>query len=72
MTDNNGKAELLQRLMTDADFRRRLLSDPEGVIAAEGYIIDPAVIDQLKSLDVAAAEAAIAQLGSEASREAAG
>ena len=72
MVNNKGKAELLQKMMTDADFRARLLDDPAGVTAAEGYTVDQTVIDQLTAMDAAAAEAAIAQLGSEAGREAAG
>ena len=72
MSDNRGKADLLQRLMSDADFRARLFADPEGVVAEEGYTLDAETLEKLKSLDAAAAEAAISQLGEEASREAAG
>ena len=72
MGENKGKAELLERLIADADFRARLLADPERVIAEEGYTVDDATVAQLKAADAEAAEAAIAQLGSEAGREAAG
>lgn len=72
MGETKGKAELLQRLMSDADFRARLFADPDGVVAEEGYTIDDETMEKLRSLDAEAAEAAIGQLGAEASREAAG
>ena len=53
-----GKEELIGRAVVDADFRKRLLADPEGVIAAEGYEIDAELLEQIKNVDPEAAEAA--------------
>lgn len=53
-----GKEELIGRAVVDADFRKRLLEDPDAVIAAEGYEIDAATLEQIKSVDPDAAEAA--------------
>lgn len=66
-----GKQELIGRAVVDADFRKRLLADPEGVIQAEGYEVGPEVIEQIKSMDPAAAESAAKGLTSEAARKAA-
>ncbi|MCB9763068.1 MAG: Franean1_4349 family RiPP [Alphaproteobacteria bacterium] len=60
-----GKTELLGRAMTDPDFRQRLFNDPEGTIAADGYVIDDETLTQLKALDPQAAEQAAAALGDE-------
>jgi hypothetical protein len=57
-----GKEELIGRAVVDADFRKRLLADPDGTIAAEGYEIDDELLAQIKSVDAAAAEAATADL----------
>ena len=46
----------------DADFRKKLLADPEMVIQAEGYEIEPAVVDKLKAMDPAVVEAAVGKL----------
>ncbi|HUG33088.1 MAG TPA: Os1348 family NHLP clan protein [Acidimicrobiia bacterium] len=43
--------ELLGRAMQDPDFRRRLLTDPHGVVTAEGYDLDGAQLDALSRLD---------------------
>lgn len=37
--------------MQDSDFRRRLLADPHGVVAAEGYELDDAQLEALSRLD---------------------
>lgn len=59
-----GKEELIGRAVIDIDFRNRLLADPVGTIEAEGYDIEPALLEQLKNLDPAAAAAAAAGLDS--------
>jgi hypothetical protein len=56
--------ELIGRAVIDPEFRKRLLSDPEGTIRAEGYEVDQDFLDQLKSIDPEAAEAAAANLDS--------
>lgn len=43
--------ELIGRAIQDPDFRRRLLEDPRGVVAAEGYELDGAQLDALSRLD---------------------
>jgi hypothetical protein len=67
-----GKDELIGRAVVDADFRKRLLTDPEGVIASEGYEVEPDVIEKIKQLDPDAAEAAAKGLTTDAKRKAAG
>lgn len=57
-----GKEELIGRAIIDADFRKRLLADPQGTIEAEGFEVEPELIEQLKGIDPAAAEAAAAGL----------
>ncbi len=56
--ENKGKEALFGRAVIDPDFRKRLLNDPEGTIAAEGYTVEQEVVDQLKAMDAEAAEAA--------------
>jgi hypothetical protein len=51
--------ELLGRAIQDSDFRRRLLADPGGVVAAEGYDLDDAQLDALSRLDPAIVDDAI-------------
>lgn len=53
-----GKEELIGRAIIDADFRARLLADPAGTIQAEGFEVEPQLVEQLKNIDPAAAEAA--------------
>ncbi len=53
-----GKEELIGRAVIDADFRARLLADPQGTIEAEGFEVEPELINQLKAMDPVAAEAA--------------
>ncbi len=36
-------AELLARTLTDDDFRKRLLADPEGTLRAEGFSLPPEI-----------------------------
>lgn len=59
-----GKEELIGRAVVDADFRKRLLENPEAVVKAEGYEIDAATLAQIKSVDPAAAEAATSDIDS--------
>lgn len=51
--------ELIGRAVQDADFRRRLLDDPEAAVMAEGYQLEPEQIEALKRLDARAVDAAI-------------
>ena len=40
--------DLIGRAVTDADFRRRLLADPDGTIASEDYAISDEMRQQIK------------------------
>jgi hypothetical protein len=40
--------EIVERAEADAAFRRRLIADLEGALAAEGYERDPAVVAALR------------------------
>ncbi len=62
MPQKKGYNELVGQAIIDADFRKKLLADPEQVIADEGYEIDQAVVDKLKAIDPVAAEAAVSKL----------
>lgn len=62
MPKKKGYNELVGQAIIDADFRKKLLADPEGLIQAEGFEIDQAIIDKLKAIDPVAAEAAVAKL----------
>jgi hypothetical protein len=61
-SSEKGTDSLIGRAVIDPDFRRRLLTDPEATIAAEGYEVSPEIMGQLKGMDPAAAEAAAANL----------
>ena len=67
-----GKDALIGRAVTDPDFRRRLLENPEQTIQQEGYEIPAELVEQLKNLDADAAEAATRDLEDFATRRAAG
>ena len=43
--------ELIGRAVQDPEFRRRLLTDPRGLVAAEGYHLDDEQLEALSSLD---------------------
>lgn len=62
MPQKKGYNELVGQAIIDADFRKKLLSDPEGVIQAEGFEVEQAIVDKLKAIDPVAAEAAVAKL----------
>lgn len=51
--------ELIGRAVQDADFRRRLLDDPEEAVTAEGYRLEPEQIEALRRLDARAVDEAI-------------
>jgi hypothetical protein len=51
--------ELIGRAVQDADFRRRLLDDPQQVVKAEGYELEPDQIEALQRLDPRAIDEAI-------------
>lgn len=51
--------ELVGRAIQDPEFRRRLLSDPEAVVQAEGWELSSAQIQALRDLDPRAVEEAI-------------
>ena len=53
---------LIERTIQDADFRQRLLEDPIGVITAEEYEVPAEILDQIRQMDRAALEDAIASL----------
>lgn len=56
--------ELVGRAIQNAEFRRRLLADPAGVVAAEGYDLTEAQMDAIRNLDAEAVDKAIdAMLG---------
>jgi hypothetical protein len=44
----DGLDEIVARAEADAAFRKRLIADLEGALAAEGYERDPAVIAALR------------------------
>lgn len=58
MAVKKGYDELVGRAVTDGDFRKKLMSDPEVTIAEEGYEVSEDVIAKLKAIDPEAAEAA--------------
>lgn len=66
-----GKEALFGRAVVDPEFRKQLLADPEGTIAAGGYEVDAEVLQTLKDVDPAEAEAATRDLDSPADRRAA-
>jgi hypothetical protein len=41
--------EIVARAQADASFRKRLIADLEGALAAEGYDRDPAVLAALRA-----------------------
>jgi len=43
--------ELIGRAVQDPEFRRRLLTDPRGLVAAEGYDLDDDQVEALSNLD---------------------
>jgi hypothetical protein len=56
--------ELVGRAIQDTEFRRRLLAEPEGVVAAEGYDLTEAQMEAIRNLDAEAVDEAIdAMLG---------
>lgn len=56
--------ELVGRAIQDTEFRRRLLAEPEGVVAAEGYDLTEAQMEAIRNLDADTVEEAIdAMLG---------
>lgn len=56
--------ELVGRAIQDTEFRRRLLAEPEDVVAAEGYDLTEAQMEAIRNLDADAVEEAIdAMLG---------
>lgn len=56
--------ELVGRAIQDTEFRRRLLAEPEGVVAAEGYDLTEAQMEAIRNLDADAVDEAIdAMLG---------
>jgi hypothetical protein len=40
--------ELIAKAVVDSDFRKRLLADPEGVVASDGYEISAGTLKELK------------------------
>lgn len=54
--------ELLGRAIQDPGFRNRLLADPRGVAAAEGFDLDDGQIEALSRLDQDTVDEAIAAL----------
>ncbi len=52
-----------QRMLQDADFRQRVLANPETTIALEGYTVDPAVVNALMGMSAEELEAKVAQVG---------
>ncbi len=55
-------AELIGRALFDAEFRERLLADPEGTLRAEGIEPDEETLGHLAKLDPAMLEKAGAKL----------
>jgi hypothetical protein len=67
-----GREELIGRAVTDPDFRKRLLEDPDGTIRAEGFQIDAETLAKLKQIDPVAAEEAAKNLDETFASRAAG
>jgi hypothetical protein len=56
--------ELVGRAIQDTEFRRRLLAEPEDVVAAEGYDLSETQMEAIRNLDASAVDEAIdAMLG---------
>ena len=51
--------ELIGRAVQDPEFRRRLLTDPRGLVAAEGYQLDDDQLEALSGLDAGRIDDAI-------------
>jgi hypothetical protein len=43
--------ELIGHVLTDKEFRTKLLADPEVILAAEGYEVSPEVLEALKKIN---------------------
>lgn len=56
--------DLISLAVTDPAFRARLLADPKGTINAEGYELDPRLLQQIEDIDPVAAEAALKDIES--------
>ena len=54
--------DMIGRAVTDPDFRKRLLTDPETTIRVEGYEVSAEVLQQIKAIDPEAAEAAAREI----------
>lgn len=61
--ETQGKDALFHRAIIDAEFRRRLLEDPEATVAEEGFEIDDETMEELKAMDADAAEEAVRNAG---------
>ncbi len=64
MSETKGREALIGRALIDADFRERLLRDPEATIASEGYAVPAELVEQLKNVDADQAAAAVAEFDS--------
>jgi hypothetical protein len=42
--------ELIDRAVKDPEFRQQFLANPEGIVQAEGYDIDPVTWDQIMKI----------------------
>jgi hypothetical protein len=58
----SAREDVIARAVTDADFRARLLADPEGTLAAEGYDVPAEFVAQIKAIDPADVAAATGSL----------
>lgn len=73
MSESRDLDALIQRAATDTAFRARLIADPAGTIAAEGYEVPQETLSKMENIDQAAAEQALAALAdSSGDRRAAG
>lgn len=59
---NKGYDEMIGRAITDPEFRGKLIKDPKGTIAAEGYEVADEVVTKLEAIDGSAADAAVQDL----------
>lgn len=57
-----GYEEMVGRAITDAEFRGKLLKDPKGTIATEGYEVSADIMAKLEAIDENAANAAVSDL----------
>ena len=62
MASDKSLNAMIGRAVVDDNFRGRLLKDPEATVKAEGYDVGTDMLDKIKGIDPAAADAAARSL----------